>query len=1511
MHDQDFDQDNEREDDELIYEQATEDDLIEYPSPSDQENTVETTETNIDDEASFSVNDSLSGFTIDEDKEEADASTLPDEDIDQAQQALDRSLEESLDVKNDGEDDAGAFQEGERKPIEPDGKNDDEPDIYRPKTTSIRTEYGTINAQKVENNILVDIDAVSFDLDCYPVAPDIRNRIEYVYIGTEGFESTRTKIIHHNQAADPDDQQRIVIIHGKPFSGKFATAVRLGIELQQERAPNIYTLGFRAQRAISVFEVLRHENFPKRSVLIVENAFELGIETRELSTQYLPQINEILSKIDSYLVLLTEIAPEDLAHIRTEKIFLSPSEETSEAKIVDLSLEQMELVFKRHIDRYQNGFEIVMMDEALGSKAMQCWTSQENTIQLKDVLISPSYVDLFCYQLSSVDLYQGELTDQNQEEQKLIEVIEKTALQISRIGKESPGAWFASLVVDKQFENYRLYALLAGIFEGIPRYQLDEIYVFGVKALRQEGLDDILADPRRFGMIEMLNRIQLEWQDNGLVKFRVHRFRDEVLRQLPNYHHLLWSIVETWLNEIAPILGTFSPEFRRSLGLAIGKLGIYHKAKLLFVIERLIARDQSTVRVIAGYILEGICSSGVEYYALALEFLEEWLDSEHPYKMWTVGASIERIYPMIYDNTDGQSSTQFVAQEALSRVHHIYSNLAGRFHKIDTFLKYARRTIAQLGALGVMEEVAKRRDLDLKEMAQTMPDFDKLENLLIDSIQKSSGKQIDEIVSNIQEEALALVARSVVHAAIQLVQINPHGMVRILQVWLAKIDANTADETKYDIEDVNRLFVATLIIRDVFQRSSNDPRIYEGQYRPLLDLVGSVIAIGERQTIELMMHTLRNWVEFEDWDEYVLTTLLYETNRLKNDERKRLLHVLHEQWIESSSDKALDIARQIIMRARLLEGIPCALPTILRGYVVIDGGFGAETRQIINMGRRFYYNLNAQLDTHIVHLGRHETAIPPHLEIRSTDLYTPIDTLPLFAPVMRLCENQPETIGLILVLTNSAIIDIDDLSVYFDHASETETATDSTVSWIDQIVISDLGKKTRQSVLGVFESADKKLNLISGVIEKHEFDETRWERSLKVLTIRAKDVQYFTPQSLEYALNQTLSKRLLQPDILKSISVRIGDQVPLNGELGVEDVWKWIMSIIPTLDDIKTISYPDERMRAISCATLFISVQDFDNCTTMLKELMESKDALEVSVGLSCSKLLLNVYMARSVPVETHSSIFQLGPLLAQHDDWDGVKHVLWLIRNWVRYPQWDSRFKYLGGELSNIPLMLDNLSANRKNQVRDILTRAWSNPIRALGEVEIPQQAKSLATQLINRIESGGPRRIPEISEKQKYALIILDTSRDPESLQVTKLSADLIQSVELLVRELQASRADKLCTLIYHVGVSTPLWVCGDDSNGGTISLPPYVPPRLLQPMLNLFNTDHVAYLLYFTNMQAPPVDFPDWIANWRPYLTIFTSAGKKDLSRAHAWIRSFPYEEIRKGSLQAFISNSMKGT
>lgn len=774
-----------------------------------------------------------------------------------------------------------------------------------------------------------------------------------------------------------DSERRLLIIYGRENSGRFAFAVRAGLDLLKKSAVQSrnfiqYKRTQRETRSLLDFVdyLAKEENKDKKpTVYILRNGFRSGIDLQELNDDA-PQLERVLLELQSYLIITTDDFAEDRLTTGSFSAFHAA-----------IGRDQIGQVFDKHLERYskpavERSYLTHPLRELVKGEALRD--------RLIRILERPASVDRFFDKLTGLDI-RGESEDERK--------VEELAKRISTLEYEPARAWFQKLR-----PNARLFALIGYLFDGFDRLLLNKLFAEAVEFLREQGITN-LRDAREFGLNDLLQQIHARENDSGLIEFEHASFRQEVGLQIENYYHQLWMLVPPFLNLFKqdPFI---RPEYwyeRAVVGSALARVGIYDKSALELKLSELANHDSGAVVAIAGSTLNELCRLAetyrrTEYYVFALGILHRWVESKRPDLMWAVGAAAWRMYDTLVGATN--SSDAIIAEPAQAALNELDNHLTRLAQIHDEFSIAWRKELEKN-----IRETASSNKMSLREQAQAY-------QLIIQE------RQLDNL-------------NSIVHAIHQIFQNNPRRAIDLLKRWLSE---NADDNLKVaGVLAADRLFSIN---------QEENIRLSAERHLPMLELIGPFLRATEQfgnllEQARTMVRTLLAWINRggTEWIKPIHTELLRVVNRASREEHTLMRAVLSDIWLRSTSEEARVIGQALVARSLVMDGEPLALPRQRAGLIVFDlARLGRHDLAGPEAARHLFELLDPRVDVQATGLGLESISIDSVSKMSDyqTLLWHYPHALPrLLYPVLEALN--PNDYFFTLVLTWGAILDIDDV----------------------------------------------------------------------------------------------------------------------------------------------------------------------------------------------------------------------------------------------------------------------------------------------------------------------------------------------------------------------------------------------------------------------------------------------------------------------------------------------------
>ncbi|HEX3046623.1 MAG TPA: hypothetical protein VHY08_17840 [Bacillota bacterium] len=513
--------------------------------------------------------------------------------------------------------------------------------------------------------------------------------------------------------------------------------------------------------------------------------------------------------------------------------------------------------------------------------------------------------------------------------------------------QENPHTWFNGLS-----QNAKVYAMLVVLFDGVIRIPLEEIYINAVHYLKEKGVSN-LEDPRNIGLDDIFEKIKAQENEAHLVDFRNKTFREEVYRQIPSHRPLLWTLIDMIIDSIDIYKEREYWEFRKSLGIAIGRLGIYYKHKLGPILENLARNEHGGVIAVIGYILDEICRSSNEQ-SYVMDLLKKWVDSGEPDLMWAAAASIWRVYDGLAMRTNSNQEISGQAESRVTDLLAIFTKLVQTFNQFNAEVRYK-----------AFEQALDQTSRDEYTFTQFLHGFIKPS----DEVSRRMQEQLDYFATN--------NLRAILHAIRQIAWTYPQDMVKLVIQWLAAK------------KDSNLYNIGGLAGRQLFDQYT-DPEIHLSQEHisSLIELVGPLSSIkvfihndkldnSDNVIVNTMFGTLLIWLQRPGWTDIIHQALLRVVNRLTPDQSAIFRTRISTIWRNTDSAEIRRVAQSLISRSYLSSGVPLCPPGSKYGVIALDASADSSMDFIAPIGFQLYERFNPLLDIFVTRMGETDPVVYP------------------------------------------------------------------------------------------------------------------------------------------------------------------------------------------------------------------------------------------------------------------------------------------------------------------------------------------------------------------------------------------------------------------------------------------------------------------------------------------------------------------------------------------------------
>lgn len=843
------------------------------------------------------------------------------------------------------------------------GKDDKETERST-NTTKVTT--GEIHAQVA--NVIGRVDVKLKDEEkakLHSVSPVIIEKMAEVFVEPPNYTPLLTKL----NTQLPDLRPRVFLITGPQRCGKLTCAFHLAITLLnlslKEYTEQIKLYQRTEQETRTLIDFVQLKEVAHESVYIVQDAFDKGVLLEELEGAYHKVLSDELKNKNSFLII-TSAEQERLA------VF-------SRTIIGDFDSVSLQEVLLKHLERYKSGNEETNLHPDVAETVLMLKPQDVEGGDLVGRFKYPPEIDRFCRLIC--DLPSSATSNE----------IIKVAEHVQQTTHRTARGWFGKLHLNEQ-----LYAMLAVLFQGVSRNLLDQLYTDAVKHLNDDGLVGI-TDPRILGLDDMLDHIMAEETEEGVVRFQTKAFEEEVKKQIKNYHHLLWSLISFILNLVEEYSGIEYWVFRRDLGTAIGRLGIYRKSDLIKVLISLAQQSHGGVVAVAGSALGEVCCQDATEHEFVIEILEAWRESGDFRFMRAFGISVWRIFESLYRARYFGKENNLFLQNREKTLENLIDQLRLFAGKIDDFNDETRLR-ALIYALEIDDEDPKvsLRQLVSPETALRMED------------------QLTYWTS--------LNLESILHAVRQMYQSSPEQIAELVKKWLLDVKNNRAQ------------LAGRLATKSLFLMHEHPSQIIISRHKPLLTLLSPAFSSPPIENDELVLTiaiALENWLTLDPdktlFEKAVFTELIDIANRAE-EQQVSCINILINHWFGSKSEKIRKLAHMLNNRIRIMAGYPVERAGQGFGIILLDSTYKANLgNQAALRSREIIDKLKPQIDLFVMRMGENKILGQPNESISTSILHTKQILPRLIYPLLDSFPQDLSYAKFILVLTWGSVLDIEDV----------------------------------------------------------------------------------------------------------------------------------------------------------------------------------------------------------------------------------------------------------------------------------------------------------------------------------------------------------------------------------------------------------------------------------------------------------------------------------------------------
>lgn len=1112
------------------------------------------------------------------------------------------------------------------------------------------------------------------------------------------------------------DLRRVYLVHGHEHAGKLTCAVGLALELLDGNPEGASFLRYRRRAAgspqldaflLSAEAARCSKESTRQIVYIAEDCFADRLIDPAVLASSLDELEGRLSDLGAYLILCAEQVPSEV---------IGPHIESVSAENVDLGK-----VLENHLRRYQSGAESVRIDQEIAATAARLW---QNSLSGK--LRFPAQVRGFCHGLGELGFHASERE------------IGKVADLAARIGQLRVRTWFQKLTA-----NQKLFALLAHLFQGLERRDLDLIYGAAVRHLRSSGIEG-LEDPRQTGYDDLLQAVHarleettsLEVQgplsrvasapgagdeadgeatgaDGGemgtdtltdepelqqIVVFTDRALHDELRRQVRSHAALLWSLRPLFEGLASERQTPADWRFRKTLGTAVGQLGAADRDQMTGLLEVLAVNRSSGVIAVAGAALGQSLASEPSSQARGMQLLRSWIENPDPRLSWAASLAIWRAYYGVLEaRADGQDLRQVT--DLLERL------------------------------LELLEALVKRCGARSRQLQRATGERGR----------PSARARAQHARAHQQwRKAWRECIEGATYALFMTAQADLQTTAPLIQRWLG-------EDSQTDLPEV-AVNAAVEVFRVAGRRKPSAETLAALQKLLLPLLAYEQLAIEQLAPV---MRTLRGWHRFDDLRELWWQGLVYAANRCVEGAARRFSHAVVRFWLEEPGGSS-DLSRYgqaLLARILAMDGSPAAIPGRERGVILLDMAGRGELASIAERGRRLYWLLQALVDTEVRHLGT------------TTPLVNPGESAPYRrlagAARPRLLVPAVEALGrlpaFVLVLASGEILDLEDALCQ---------------PWAGRLIVAGPAEATERR-----RGQDRASDVQTVELEWHQGDESLMRIVEVVVAHRF---------------------RAVGGDDAETLGAWLQAQHGLPAE-STEVLWRRLEAWAEELD-IARFDSRDDPSRRLLCAIHWRAKTEPAECVERL--LAWSKGTSGELVGLmarAATRMLFTMIGSGGwhPPRSSHGRLFELAELIAETRR--GVEVVLAAARELIEDDEWRRFLCACDGGillawLKQVPV---ELRAHLREHAEEWITRAPGD--------NVPQAARAVLEEIHRLAQVGYIHELPDLTQGGSYRVLVLDA--DDESPKQRQRAAQLAAGV------LNRSRDAASPWLVFRLGRSAPL--------------------------------------------------------------------------------------------------------
>lgn len=1202
-----------------------------------------------------------------------------------------------------------------------------------------------------------------------------------------------------NVTSDNNDQ-RVIIITGEGSCGKLSAAIHLGMHLQNIRDSRLQIYNLRVQERLSLYTVVNDSKYPKDSICIITDTFAQGIAPDELCFPNLNSLNDRLIESNSILVILLQSG--QLTAQNVELVYN-----------ICFGDEFFDLVYWRHFNYY------ISTNDALKNIFPRSFF-QEIKPDILARLDTPSAVDRFfkyivkqditseinkqvklAQEKSNQPVHYETLSEQEKQEftkLALIELARRTGGKTSATIFELPRSWFNGLT-----ENQRLYALLVRLFENIDRFSLNELYIQSVDHLRKSGIS-ALCDPRETGFEDILENIHATEED-GFIKFINPDFEREIDRQISNRHALLWTLVDIFEDHIKKLKGPQYWQIRRAYGIAIGRIAQHFPYKLIDELNKLAQHSSGGVVMVAGYALAELCKSGEDYYTIIYDILKGWIDSGDPDYLWAASACSRWVFDALF---------------TIEKEHKITPSTPHNVESIDAFRKKLWELLRDI-AVSISNPGPEIIRMILTEVLEESI-LERIVHNKIDDIKlaKDDYKKFIEKLNIWSSGSISTLS----YTLGKIIDLYPQEAIDNITQW--------TEDKNNDVQLVGTLASYYLIRSEELLREGVIAR-HQSQFLrfilPLVknrpDLVPDAIAailgwLKDVKNSEAFEEILRKQGDF--WGQTIIDLNLQQRIALRN--------AISKVWFQNPSTSSAQIESlglSILRQIYILEGRPVLLAGNGASMLGIDDSSAARVDRLLSFDEDLFYRLNARLESYAILMGQDGSIGQPEQSYKIPFLSPKPRPRLFIGPIERLSAQKAQNVRLAICLTYGQVIDLID-------------ANDNDLSKCTVIIKPNMVSE----------------NQVTGYVRPVRVASTTPQlEGLRFVNVGDDDGKYI--DEIEDCIDTILSSyisKLSRDDIFAQLKL----DKTFTGDC-VESVLAYLRS---QTEKTLSIGIKEWRQDPIAhCALGFVWLYKTDTkiainelCDWMKTDPSNPKRPI---YGAAFAYLLLQIALIDQNEnwADVYAPLLDLLlPMVQVNGESGRLRMALEFLRRCIRHPQC---------KMSADKIQLNEYSVFLIDLIQIIKPSECETYRRVLNEWQVDTKGSSSENALVDRlivlVMSRQKLNLPELSESQKYGVILVRTSKSDTVTDINWWNLKFAQNLAIAWSENKYFK--DYIPVIFRYGQVTPLY-SGLSCLSADFTHTPVNEdlPMISAPIIENFTPQNTAFILMIDNGSV--IDLEDWI-------------------------------------------------